>query len=409
MINLDEYFGTEENLRVLFAGGGTGGHLMPGAAVAKAIKEMSPEAQCKFMITHRDSNHPCSKAIDGFPTIEMPAARWRGLLNKPRFAWTGLGAMGKALDVFRSFRPQVVVGLGGYSCVAPLILARLLGIRTMLFEGNAIPGRVVRVLAPLVDCVQVQWEVTADRLNARSILLSGNPIRREILEANPIKARHRLGLHPNLTTLLVMGGSQGAFALNLLIAGALEVLANSDLIPSGSLQVLHLTGPNNFEDALRTMPPTGITYCPVAFMHRIGEAYAAADFVLARAGASTIAELLATGRPSILVPYPHATENHQHANAGAVRDAGAALVRAQSNFTVHSLAGLIAELTNSPQTLAKMSRSARAIARPLAAFRVAGRIAEMSHVTSQEQETHTAVRKIHTLTSAKTVTVSKAA
>ena len=151
--------GTTDSLRVIFAGGGTGGHIMPGAATAQALCDLLPGTRCLFLCTERRSEQHCREAIAGFELAQIPAARWRGMLQKLRFATTSLAAAERSLAILRGFRPHVVVALGGYSCVVPVLLARAVGLPTMVFESNAVPGRVVRALAPLVDCVQLQWPI----------------------------------------------------------------------------------------------------------------------------------------------------------------------------------------------------------------------------------------------------------
>ena len=202
-----EQLRTDENMRVIFAGGGTGGHIMPGAATAQALLELLPGTRCLFLHTARDSERHCNAAMAEFETMEVPAARWRGLARKFRFAFTSVAAVRRSVRVMRGFRPHVVVGLGGYSCVVPVLTAKALGVPTMIFESNAIPGRVVRLLAPVVDCVQLQWGLAADRLKAKRVLISGNPIRTSLLEGERRSARMHLRLLPDRCTLLVTGGA----------------------------------------------------------------------------------------------------------------------------------------------------------------------------------------------------------
>ena len=368
-----------DNLRVIFAGGGTGGHIMPGAAVAQALRELLPGTRCLFLSTARSSERQCREAIAGFELARIPAARWRGMLQKFRFAITSVGAAQRSLEIIRAFRPHAVVGLGGYSCAAPVLVARALRVPTMLFESNAVPGRAVRALAPLVDCVQLQWQAAARLLRARRLLVSGNPVRPHIMGGDKLSARIRLGLHPDRCTLLAMGGSQGALALNRALHAALRYLTSGQgrLLPNG-LQVLHLIGPEHLAEAPCDGSLPGLVYRARGYMTRMQDAYSAADFVLARAGGSTLAELTATGLPSILVPYPHATENHQAANAAVLAQAGAAVVFSQRRFSAPKLGGLIADLANHPERRIKMAACARTLGRPDAANVVAEALASMA-------------------------------
>jgi len=368
-----------DGLRVIFAGGGTGGHIMPGAATAQALCELLPGSRCLFMCTDRRSELHCRHAIAGFELAEIPAARWRGALQKLRFAATSLAAARRSIEIFSNFRPHVLVGLGGYSCVVPVLLARALGVPTMIFESNAVPGRVIRALAPLVDCVQLQWPTTKRRLRARHVLICGNPVRACLLQGDRRSARARLGLHPDRCTLLATGGSQGALALNRLLISALQYVAGEGATsePRG-LQVLHLTGSEHLAEARGYAPPPGLTYQARAFVTQMEDAYAAADLVLSRAGGSTLAELTAVGLPSILIPYPHASDNHQSANAALLAEAGAAVVLSQRKLTPRKLGALIADLVHHPERIASMAARATALGRPDAAHVVAAQLASMA-------------------------------
>jgi len=365
---------------VIFAGGGTGGHIMPGAATAEALHALLPGARCLFLATDRGSERQCRRALAGFEVLEMPAARWEGLAQKARFAATAPLALVRCVEVLRGFRPHVVVGLGGYSSVLPVLAARALGLRTMLFESNAIPGRVVRALAPLVDCVQVQWSATGRCLRARRVTVTGNPIRDGVLRSDRAAARARLGLAPARCTLLVMGGSQGALALNRLALGALRRMGERpDMLPQGGMQVLHLTGPAHLEEVLRSDAPCGMVYRPVGFLHEMEDAYAAADFVVARAGGSSLAELTAAGLPAVLVPFPFAADDHQTANAAVLAEAGAAVAIAQSRLTADTLAALISDIARNAERRAKMAECSRSMGRPDAARAVAAEIAALAN------------------------------
>jgi UDP-N-acetylglucosamine--N-acetylmuramyl-(pentapeptide) pyrophosphoryl-undecaprenol N-acetylglucosamine transferase len=248
----------------------------------------------------------------------------------------------------------------------------------MVFESNAIPGRVVRLLAPFVDCVQLQWPIAARRLRARRVLISGNPVRPDVLQHDRRSARIRLGLYPDRCTLLAMGGSQGALALNEALVQALRTSSEEGLLLPHGLQVLHLTGSEHLEEVQRQSLPPGLRYRTRAFLSRMQDAYAAADLVLARAGGATLAELTASALPSILVPYPYATENHQAANAAVLAEAGAAVVLSQRKLTPRKLGKLIAGLVNHPDRRQAMAARARALGRPDAASVVAAELASMA-------------------------------
>jgi UDP-N-acetylglucosamine--N-acetylmuramyl-(pentapeptide) pyrophosphoryl-undecaprenol N-acetylglucosamine transferase len=243
--------------------------------------------------------------------------------------------------------------------------------RTALFAADTVPGRLVRLLAPLADRVFLQWHAAARRLVVRHPRVTGIPVRAELFDADRPTARRRLGLREDVCTLLALGGSQGALALNRTLEGALRRL-------EGDLQVVHLTGVDHLPDALASPLNEARWYRPIGFLPRMGDAYAAADFVLSRAGASTLAELTALGLPSILVPYPHHADRHQYVNANLLRRAGAALVLKQAQMDDRRLLGVIRRLADDADLRARMGRNARRLGRPLAARAVACELAALA-------------------------------
>lgn len=366
--------GGVKGCRIIFAGGGTGGHVVPAVATAEALAELEPDADCLFLGTERESEEALEEILKGYRVLRIPAVQCRSVAQRLRFPFDFLGAADRAVSVYRSVRPRVVVGLGGYSCVVPVLIAKALNVPTMLFESNAIPGAAVRALAPLADCVQVQWEVAAERLHAKRCLVTGNPVRKAILEADRAAALRRLGLSEGRCTMLVMGGSQGALSVNRVLLRALKKLA----VEAGVLQVLHLAGPAHIRAVRGSEVPGGIIYRAVGFLPNMGDAYAVADFALARAGGGTVAELAAAGVPSVLVPYPYARDKHQDANARVLADAGAAVSVDQDHLNADLLAAIIRDLVEMPDLRSRMAKKARKLARPDAAKVVAGEILRLS-------------------------------
>lgn len=369
-------YGVEpDNLRVVFAGGGTGGHLMPAAATAAELVRMLPGARVMFMTTRRKAEKRCAHALADFESVRVPATPWARIGDKVRFPLKSLQAAERVLGTLKRLRPHVVVGLGASDSVVPILTARALGMKTAVFEANVVPGLAVRLLAPVADCVVLQYEHAGRSLHARRIAELGNPVRTGLFGIDRRTARRRLGLNPDATTLLAMGGSQGALKLNAALFGAMKLLADSGT----DLQVLHLTGVDHLPDALARAEQDGLVgYRPVGFMERMEDAYAAADFVLARAGASTLAELTALGLPSILVPYPYSAGNHQELNADVLADAGAAIKVDQRDLTEWVLADAIAKLAGNRIFRGRAAFSARRLGKPQAAEKVAGLLATIA-------------------------------
>jgi len=348
---------------------------MPGAAIAEALRSLLPSSRALFLLTDHKAEKHCLRALEGFLTARLPATPWDGSVNKLLFPARSLHSLGRTLDAVRAFGPQVMVGLGGFRSVAPMLLGRALGIRTVLLESNAVAGAAVRVLAPAADLVVLQWEQAVAGLRARRVLVAGNPVRAKLFGVRKEAALRRLGLSPLKRTLLVLGGSQGALALNKTLHEALAMIyAKRD-----DLQVLHLTGVDHLPAALEWMNSLRVmSYRPIGFFNQMEDAYAAADFVLARAGGSTLAEVTALGLPAILVPYPYSAGKHQHANAGVLAGSGAAIVLDESELTAHSLADAIVTLAVDAPLRTQMAACARRMGQPRAALTLAAEIAAMA-------------------------------
>jgi UDP-N-acetylglucosamine--N-acetylmuramyl-(pentapeptide) pyrophosphoryl-undecaprenol N-acetylglucosamine transferase len=264
------------------------------------------------------------------------------------------------------------VGLGGSDCVAPVLLARFRGIKTIIFESNSVPGLAVRCLERLAHCVAVQWSETARYLRSGRTKVLGNPVRSSILAANRRDACRRLGLDPRRLTLLAMGGSQGALRLNEIFLAALRKLKIRHI------QVLHLTGTEHLAECVKRAEGLEVTYRPLGFLERMQDAYAAADFAFGRAGGSSLAELTAVGIPAILVPYPYAADDHQRANAQLLAAAEAAVMIPQTDLNDERLAQAIDALVCSRAMRERMASNSKRIGRPRAAFDVAAEIASMA-------------------------------
>ncbi len=362
-------------MRALFAGGGTGGHIMPGAAAAEALCDLQPGTRCLFLTTNRKAERLCRSSLAEFETELIPGLRRTGAVDLACLPVQMLRSGARLVTVMARFRPHVVVGLGELGCAMPVALARVLGIPTMLFEMNAVPGRTVRMLAPMVDRTVMAFEEAGRFLRARRKLPLGSPVRRRLFGVDRTAARRRMGLHPDRTTLLAAGGSQGALAVNEALHPALELVHRAGI----DLQVLHITGVDHMPAAQDWMESTGYPdYRPIGFLDRMEDAYAAADFVLGRAGCSTVAELTALGLPAVLVPYPHHGDKHQYANAGVLARAGAAVVIPQARLTGMRLAGALAELAKDHDCRRRMAACALRMGRPGAAGAVATELTAMA-------------------------------
>lgn len=370
-------------IRLLLAGGGTGGHLYPGLAVAKELRRLRPGTQVVLAGTGRPAE---TRALERLPIGHAllgarPFPRRLGAL--PGFAWALAGSIRRGIRLVRRFDPDLVVGLGGYSSAPPAIAARLAGRPVYLLEQNVVPGLANRWLSRLATEVLASFEESARHFPAQArVTAVGNPVRGEVT-APRIHPRRELGLDETRTTLLVIGGSQGARGLNEAVLRMMPQLGQR----REEIQVIHLSGEADARRLARAYDEAGVAACVRAFERDMATVYQAADLALARAGGTTIAELRACGLPSVLVPFPHAAEDHQRRNAEAVARAGGAVVLEEEdlgNGHLHSLLTLL----DDPACRARLAAGMRAQARPEAATRVARRLLA-------EVELHRASQGVH--------------
>ena len=359
-------------LRVVVAGGGTGGHLYPGIAVARELLKRLPDAKVSFAGTERGIE---AKVIprEGF-TLDLlrsaglkgvsAAALARGLLLLP------LGGL-DAWRILSRRSPDVVVGVGGYSS-GPVVLAAVLrGIPTLLMEQNAVPGFTNRRLARMVDAAAVTFDETVTYFGRRGFV-TGNPVRAEFFESDATGPSGENGAAP--PRVLIFGGSQGAHAINMAMVEAAEKLAAHP----GGVAITHQTGERDLERVRDAYRRAGLAARVEPFLFAMDREVKAADVVVARAGATTLAELTAAGKPAVLVPLPTAADDHQRKNAEVLARAGAADVIEQRTLTGSGLADRILALAADAPRRAAMARAAKALARPDAARAIADKVLELA-------------------------------
>ncbi|MBK8481234.1 MAG: undecaprenyldiphospho-muramoylpentapeptide beta-N-acetylglucosaminyltransferase [Proteobacteria bacterium] len=351
-------------LRVLIAGGGSGGHVFPALAVAQALRAAEPAAGILFVGAEGLERELVP--AHGFELVQLPAGRLKGATTMGRLRTLARlpPALLRARALLRDFAPQVVVGVGGYASGPLVAAAALARLPVLLLEQNAIPGLTNRLLARCATHVVVAFTEAARRLPAGRAALLGNPLRPELVAALQ-QPREPPGAGVG-RSLLVLGGSQGARALNEAISAAAPRLAGA--LPA--LLITHQTGPADASWVAERYQRAGVAARVEPFIEDMAKAYRGADLVLSRAGATTIAELRVAGLPAVLVPYPHAADDHQTANGSELAQTGAALLLPQGALNPDDLAALLAALLNDPPRLASMSQAMRAAARPEAAAAV---------------------------------------
>ena len=354
--------------RLLVAGGGTGGHLFPGVAVAEEFLRRDREAQVLFVGTGR----PVETEVLGRRGLALRVIRAAGLKGQGLFGrlrslvLLPLGLI-QSLGVLIGFKPDVVLGVGGYVSGPVGVAARLLGVPTAIHEQNSIPGLSNRWLGRLVDLIFISFESSAPFFPPAKTHLTGNPLRQEI--------RVLAGAPPNSGpdfTLLVSGGSQGARAINEAVVETVRILKES----GREFKLIHQTGTADFETVKRAYEEMGQPARVEAFIQDMDRAYLAADLVVCRAGALTLAELAALGRPAIFIPLPTAANNHQEENARALVEAGGAEMILQPELTPALLADRVGRLADDREKLIDMGRAAAAISRPDAAEKICDICAE---------------------------------
>lgn len=370
-------------MRVLIASGGTGGHIFPAVSVAREIQERDSNTHVLFMGSVNRSLDGLAVAdavrVVPLPAVGMPRRVSVGLAP---FAFRLLVSFDHAIRRIASFRPQVAVGFGNFGSVAPLLAAKSRGIPIVIHEANAIPGKANLLLSRFSDKVLVNFPQTVRHFTNGNghVEAVGMPVRREFLEERDrLGALAKLNLSGTEFTLLVAGGSQGAQALNRDICRLLPKLQR---MPR-RVQIIHLTGKGDYSWVRACYDRSPLRSYVVPFEPRMKVLYDAADLIVSRAGASTMAEIIRVGKPAILVPFPYATDRHQEENARCLEENNGAVVLKQRLFRsgqggIPGLLGKLTELIDNRERLHWMGSSNRRLANGSAAAKIADILFEMS-------------------------------
>ncbi|MCR5169989.1 MAG: undecaprenyldiphospho-muramoylpentapeptide beta-N-acetylglucosaminyltransferase [Desulfovibrio sp.] len=350
--------------RVLLTTGGTGGHIFPALAVAEELRRRHPGIGILFMGSdYGPEKRLCERAGIAFEGLPVRGFLGRGLRGVAALARMLL-AIPRARGIVSRFNPDAACGFGSYAAFAPLLAARLCGVPCVMHEQNAVAGASNRFLARFMDAVCVSLPGTRG-FEGRRIVVTGNPVRAGVFAVKD-KPRDFAGRR-----VLLVGGSLGAHALNRLMVGILPALREAGVC------VRHQTGVKDEAEVKQAYADAGMDASLVsAFIDDMAQAYAWADLVLCRAGASTVAEICGAGLPSVLVPYPYAAHDHQTGNAKALESAGAARLLPERDLDEAKLADTLLGLLADPGTLKAMSEKALALAAPGAAAGVADQIEE---------------------------------
>jgi UDP-N-acetylglucosamine--N-acetylmuramyl-(pentapeptide) pyrophosphoryl-undecaprenol N-acetylglucosamine transferase len=355
----------------MIAGGGTGGHLFPGIAIAEEIKQAHPDAVIRFVGTARGIEARVLPQlgwdhdfidVSGLKTVGIVGAI-RGLFRLPKAMW-------QARRVVKTFAPDAVVGVGGYASGPVVLMARLRGVKTAICEQNSIPGLTNKILGKLVRRVFLAFDVTRRFFNPKKIELVGTPIRVVMLKRLAEASSSTLMQSPDAPLrIFICGGSLGAVKLNDIASEAVIFLSENRTV-----NVVHQTGKQGFTETEQRYRNAGLGPDKVdcrEFIDDMAAQYAAADIIIARAGAATVAELAIAGKPAIFVPYPFAADNHQELNAKEIVDAGGAKMFKQAQLSGDILRAAILDIIDHPQRHKQMATKMASFAKPGAGAAVA--------------------------------------
>lgn len=348
-------------MRVIVSGGGTGGHINPAIAIAKYIKEKEPDSEILYVGTE----HGLEKKLVPAQNIDIKYIDVYGFKRSlsPKniiYAYKAVCAVSEGKKLLEEFRPEVVIGTGGYVCGPLLYAAAKIGIPTIIHEQNVFPGLTVKLLADKVSFVATSFDTTKNYLKKhKKIILTGNPVRADLLKVTRYEARLKFDLD-ELPTVLIMGGSLGAKSIN----NALCEIITKNL--AEGYNIIASTGERNYDEVMKTIAdagveiPQNITVMP--YIYNTDFAFAASDLIVCRTGAVTVSELAASGKPSIVVPSPNVAHNHQEYNAKYLSDRGAAVLMHDDELTGVKLDAQIKTLINDKDLLSDMSAKAKTAA-----------------------------------------------
>jgi len=364
-------------VKLLFAGGGTGGHLYSGIAVAREAERLCPGVEIVFVGTEKGIE---AKVLprEGYRLIpiRVTGIKGRGLLRSLGGMVKMPAALGSSFSLLSREKPGAVVGIGGYASGPTVMAAAIAGYPTAIIEQNVIPGFTNKVLARFVRRIYAPMKEAVDRFPAKKkVVVTGNPIRRKVVDQ--ALAATKLAESGRPLNLLVFGGSLGAKRINQAMVEALPLLKGI----AGGVSVVHQTGEAEFDATKAAYAKASFAADVRPFLSEMGAEYAKADLVLCRAGASTISELMAIGMPSILVPYPHAIYDHQTLNAKALEARGAVRWIADGELTGERLAKTVATLAGDPAARAALAAAAKSLGKPEAATEIATEVLTMAGFT----------------------------
>lgn len=346
--------------RAFITGGGTGGHIYPAIAIYEELLKAIPKEDIFYVGNPKNLEKRVTAQYD-MNFLDVCVSGMPRSLTLKIFIW----ALQLFVSVFVSiyyvlkYRPDFIIGTGGYVSFPVLVAGILLSVPCYIHDSDAYPGIVSRVMAPFAKCVFLAFEDAKKRINAKKIIVNGNPLRNFNIGLSKEEAIKQLGLDPDKKTLFVMGGSQGAKTINRAVLALSE-----ELTMNYNLQIIHQTGAKNFEEAQNLMPGGLNGYILKPYFDDMSIPYSACDFVIARSGSISLSELNNCGLGAILVPYPHAAANHQFYNAKAMEKQSAAIVLEDKDCKPSNLLDIILSVIQNEEKLEQMSKNSAKLAKP---------------------------------------------
>ena len=332
-------------MTIIFAGGGTGGHLFPGLAVARSLKKCHPYISIIFVGARRGMEKRVLKDEFQFRPIDVVGLAGGSIWAKVRGLFPLAKGIVQSCKVIWDLKPRFVLGLGGFSAGPVGLAAYVQGVPVVLHEQNIVPGVTNRLLAPMARKIFVSFSATRSRFPEKKTFLTGNPVRPELFAA-------KSNTRTDKFTVLVLGGSQGSRFINQTMPKTVNLLKNH----GNDVAVTHQTGEADFENTVSAYRELSLEALVKPFIEDMGEAYGKADLIIARAGATTIAEVTALGKAALFIPFPYATHNHQEKNARSIEEKGACKVLLEGETNHQILADTIGQLLDNPDQLEFMRK-----------------------------------------------------
>ncbi len=362
-------------MRLILSGGGTGGHIYPALTLIDAIKNKKPDAEFLYVGTEKGLEADIvPKAGINFTALKLEGGLERRFtLENISRAANAVWSIKHASDIVKNFKPNAVVGTGGYVCGPILLAASLMKVPTLIQEQNAVAGVTNKILSKFVDKIAVGTRDALKNFPPNKTIYTGNPIRKEVLAAKKSDGLKEFGFTEDKPIVLISGGSRGARSINNAMIDVLKSAAQKN-----SAQFLHVTGKGEFDSVMKKLSDLDAPNIKIVpYLYNMPTALAMADLAVFRAGATGLAELTARGVPAILIPYPYAAENHQEFNAKSLVEAGAARMILNKDLTAEILSAQLEELLSSPEKLKSMAEASLSLGKPLAADEIADMILKL--------------------------------